>query len=304
MRKRLMEFYRLTKCPVPHSSMLFKRRKAFYIKISSFFLSLLITVQQIGEWFDSQASEYIDYIIHHVTGELMDTELNIQNTVSVPQIQFLIDTIIAYPGFWALQEEEHDQCRPSVQQRCDPSLAPWVKEVRISKIGEYCDVKTLCSQRAPILCHVWDPKRSTWSRRKRPKCSSSPKRGRRLQRGDPEEGVGEGGCSLVLVLSDSPSCRWKAQAVLGPLRHIRRILEEARNLWNLTLEEPWTLEYEHVHHRQGHKMANRLHGKIPTKGLRRCIARWIPPPLPLCIGTPPLERDFQSLLEGITLGRE
>ena len=95
MRKRLMEFYRLTKCPVPHSSMLFKRRKAFYIKISSFFLSLLITVQQIGEWFDSQASEYIDYIIHHVTGELMDTELNIQNTVSVPQIQFLIDTIIA-----------------------------------------------------------------------------------------------------------------------------------------------------------------------------------------------------------------
>ena len=29
MRKRLMEFYRLTKCPVPHSSMLFKRRKSF-----------------------------------------------------------------------------------------------------------------------------------------------------------------------------------------------------------------------------------------------------------------------------------
>ena len=35
MRKRLMEFYRLTKCPVPHSSMLFKRRKAFSIRISS-----------------------------------------------------------------------------------------------------------------------------------------------------------------------------------------------------------------------------------------------------------------------------
>ena len=34
MRKRLMEFYRLTKCPVPHSSMLFKRRKAFSIRIS------------------------------------------------------------------------------------------------------------------------------------------------------------------------------------------------------------------------------------------------------------------------------
>ena len=31
MRKRLMEFYRLTKCPVPHSSMLFKRRKSFKI---------------------------------------------------------------------------------------------------------------------------------------------------------------------------------------------------------------------------------------------------------------------------------
>ena len=31
MRKRLMEFYRLTKCPVPHSSMLFKRRKSFQI---------------------------------------------------------------------------------------------------------------------------------------------------------------------------------------------------------------------------------------------------------------------------------
>ena len=30
-----------------------------------------------------------------MTGELMDTELNIQNTVSVPQIQCLIDTIIA-----------------------------------------------------------------------------------------------------------------------------------------------------------------------------------------------------------------
>ena len=35
MRKRLMEFYRLTKCPVPHSSMLFKRRKTFSINIIS-----------------------------------------------------------------------------------------------------------------------------------------------------------------------------------------------------------------------------------------------------------------------------
>ena len=100
MRKRLMEFYRLTKCPVPHSSMLFKRRKAFSINISS--LSWITslrprTAPQSADYrmFFSQASEYIDYIIHHVTGELMDTELNIQNTVSVPQIQFLIDTIIA-----------------------------------------------------------------------------------------------------------------------------------------------------------------------------------------------------------------
>ena len=100
MRKRLMEFYRLTKCPVPHSSMLFKRRKAFSINISS--LSWIAglrprTALQSADYrmFFSQASEYIDYIIHHVTGELMDTELNIQNTVSVPQIQFLIDTIIA-----------------------------------------------------------------------------------------------------------------------------------------------------------------------------------------------------------------
>ena len=100
MRKRLMEFYRLTKCPVPHSSMLFKRRKAFSINLSS--LSWIAglrprTAPQSADYrmFFSQASEYIDYIIHHVTGELMDTELNIQNTVSVPQIQFLIDTIIA-----------------------------------------------------------------------------------------------------------------------------------------------------------------------------------------------------------------
>ena len=50
MRKRLMEFYRLTKCPVPHSSMLFKRRKAFYIKISSFFLNqdFLPTSSRLG----------------------------------------------------------------------------------------------------------------------------------------------------------------------------------------------------------------------------------------------------------------
>ena len=61
--------------------------------------TFLTVSQRFSNDFYSQASEYIDYIIHHVTGELIDTELNIQNTVSVPKIQLLFNIIYCIANF-------------------------------------------------------------------------------------------------------------------------------------------------------------------------------------------------------------